>query len=288
VEEPRPGTERTRAFWQRFLVVAGEAPHLLAGINTMTAPHGRVMLPNGDFVTARESDALAQKLSDSFPDLAVEIDDVFYPDDRVVVQLRMVGSTPAGSPFMPAGQPYTANGCAIVRPNADLLIEEAISITNPGFPFSFPPSGIKLTPPPPDGATELEARALFASWVRHAEAGEDFVSSVLRTLAPDGVVHIGNGDTGNGKTLASLFERVMVGLPDLTMVIDDVIYCDARVIVRFTMSGTHTGPLGMYPATGRVLPSVGVLIARPNANSQAAELWVYLAPAYSVLMPPKG
>jgi predicted ester cyclase len=102
------------------------------------------------------------------------------------------------------------------------------------------------------------------------------------------VVHIGNGDIGNGETLAALFQRIVGGLPDLSLVIDDVIYCGARVVVRFTMSGTHSGPLGLYAATGRVLPSVGVLIARPNANSQTAELWVYLAPAYSVLMPPRG
>jgi predicted ester cyclase len=101
-------------------------------------------------------------------------------------------------------------------------------------------------------------------------------------------VYLGNGDVGGGQVLEGLFARIAQGLPDISLEIDKVIFSGDRVVVLFTMSGTHLGPIGVWPASGRTLPSTGALIARANRQSQASELWAYVAPGYAITLPPTG
>lgn len=174
----------------------------------------------------------------------------------------------------------------MARVGPDQLLTELWSYLNPGFSFAFPGRGIRLAPPPPDGATEAQARELYESWVRSAEGGEDFVTSIVRSLSPNGVVHLGNADVTDGTGLEELFARIAAGLRDLSIEIEDVLFDGPYLIAPFKMSGVHTGAIGMLAPTGRRLPSTGALLARANEDARAAELWLYTAPAYAVTFPP--
>jgi hypothetical protein len=289
VIQPDSGdSDRTRSFWSRFLATADQHDGVLEAIAAVMAPGVRIHLQNGEIGDAVLSNRHIALSAAAFPDMVVDVDDVLFPDDRLVIQVRMSGHAGPGIPFLQPGHPFTVLGCVIGRIDEALKIEEMWTYVNPGFAFAFPPSGLQRPDPPSDGAGVADARLLYETWVARAERGEDFVSAIAATIAPDAAVHIGNGDVGGAQLLRDLFASIVAGLPNLSLVIDDVILYHDRVVVQFTTSGTHRGPLGIYPATGLTLPGRGCIIAAANRAGQAVRLWAYVAPGYALTLPPTG
>lgn len=287
VSEPVPqGSARSRAFYADFLELAERSVDLMEAVYQAMEPDCRIHVQNGDVVTPEASRMHSSIARMAFPDLVAEIDDVLFPDDRFVVQFRMVGTPSPLAPVRSGGAPVTSIDALVGRVNERLRLSEAWSYINPGFAFSFPRAGLAEQPPPADGAGPAQARALYESWVRRAEGGEDFISAVGATFAPGGVVHLGNGDTGTVEALRALFLVVAQGIPDISLEIDDAMISEGRVVVQFATSGTHSGQLGIYRPTGKVLPSRGMLVARPDSEARVAELWVYIAPAYALTLAP--
>ncbi|MGE3961259.1 MAG: nuclear transport factor 2 family protein [Dehalococcoidia bacterium] len=277
---------RGQEFIRAFIGLAEGSVDLVEAMYRVLAPNARVHIQNGDIVPPEVATKHSASAGLVFPDLEIEFEDGLFPDDRVVVRVRMIGSATARTPFVPRGGSFDVMGAFICRITSDLKVSELWAYLNPGFGFAFPPRGVRLAPPQADGAGEREARALYESWVRGAESGHDFVSSITESLAPEGVVHLGNGDATGGDGLDELFERIGTGLHDLAIEIEDVMFDGPFVIAPFRMSGVHTGPIGMLAPTGRVLPSTGALIARADRGGRAAEVWLYVAPAYAVTFPP--
>lgn len=289
VQESAPqGSALSRAFLAEFLRTAPNHPDALTAFQALMEPDCRIHLQNGDVVGPEESQLHTLTTQAVLPDLEMQVDHALFPDERLAVQLRFTGSVAPGFPVVVAGQRVTALSAVVGRVTPGLRLGEVWAYINPGFPLSFPPQGFAQQPPPEDGAGPAEARALYERWVRDAEERGDFVSAVASSLAPNGVVHIGNGDVGRVDALHGVFAQILRGLPDLTIGIDDVVTAGDRVIVQFSMSGTHQGQLGFYPPTGKVLPSRGMFIARANRAAEAAEVWVYVAPGYAVGLPPRN
>jgi predicted ester cyclase len=67
--------------------------------------------------------------------------------------------------------------------------------------------------------------------------------------------------------------RVFGAFPDLTMQVDDIFGADDKVVVRFTLNGTNTGPLFGLPPTGRKVTMTGIGIYRFGPNGKIAEEW---------------
>ncbi len=284
------GRERGEAFLQRFLSHASSAPDLISAWTDMMSADCRIHWENGEVVDVKATLARSGGVRTMFPDMMVQIDRVLYPADRVVLQLSVNATMAMGFPVFGAGDRIRVRAAMVARPNEALELDEVWSYFNPGFPFTLPPSGLTAAAPLHDGASDDEASTLFQSWTSRARGadGSDLVSALAESFAPDGVVHLGNGDSGGAHLLPGLFEFLMTGLPDLSVDIEDVQVGDGHLITQFRMSGTHTGALGPYQPTGRVLPSRGMLIARPNRNGQVAELWVYVAPVFSISFPPRN
>lgn len=88
--------------------------------------------------------------------------------------------------------------------------------------------------------------------------GELFAASCsLHT--PDGVLH---GQTG----AEQLYDAYVTAFPDFRLSIDDIIAEDNRVVVRYTFSGTHTGPLLAIQASGRQANVQGVVVFRVDGG----------------------
>jgi steroid delta-isomerase-like uncharacterized protein len=76
-------------------------------------------------------------------------------------------------------------------------------------------------------------------------------------------------------------ERVRAAFPDWHNQVDELFAAGDRVVARLTWSGTHRGPLGDVPATGRHVSYVGVglftvsgrLIRRAWIVGDTQELW---------------
>lgn len=290
VGEPLPpGRARSEAAFARFMQDAASAPDLNTAWRNLQAPDCKIHLENGDTGTIADAREHAQSIRAVFPDLEISIDRALFPADRVVMQLSLVATVRAGIPVLPAGERMYVRCAMVGRPREDLRMGEIWRYLNPGFPLTFPPRGLRATPPPPDGAGDAEAAALYEAWREAARReGGDVVSALTSVFAPDGVVHLGNGDDGDAEAVLDLFRYIRTGLPDLSVEVDEVLIGDGHLFARLRLRGTHTHALGPNPATGRVLPSSGLAIVRPDRSGRAAESWLYVAPVIALSVPPRG
>lgn len=76
------------------------------------------------------------------------------------------------------------------------------------------------------------------------------------------------GVEGMGKLISGLRSSY----PDFKLVFDEVIYGDNKVVVRWTVTGTNTGP-GEFPPTGKSVKVWGVSLNH-FANGKLTEEWI--------------
>lgn len=109
-------------------------------------------------------------------------------------------------------------------------------------------------------------------WVEGLNRGD--VSAAGASFAPDCIVHI----TGVAEPLRGLgpWKDLVAGLlrafPDLHFTIEDQLVQGDRVAFRWRATGTHTGPLGAAPATGKAVTLDGLIVDR-MAGGKVQERW---------------
>ena len=109
-------------------------------------------------------------------------------------------------------------------------------------------------------------------WFESLNRGD--VSAADAVFAPDCVVHItGVAEpllgVGPWKELISGFLRAF---PDLHFTVEDQLVEGDRVSFRWHATGTHTGPLGAAPPTGKTVALDGLIIDL-LANGKVRERW---------------
>ncbi|MCK9486336.1 MAG: nuclear transport factor 2 family protein [Dehalococcoidia bacterium] len=288
-----PGPARGEAYFRAFLARAEAERDLFTAYVGGMEPDCRIYAENGELHHPQHMWEMAQTSHALFPDLTAEVERARFVEDRVIMQLTFTGTSSAdpaleGVYGVVGGLPVLTRCAVVAVPNERLRLTEVWNYLNVAFSITFPGGGIHETPPPEDGAGIQEARALYRSWADRVHAGDDFVSAVVASFAPGAVVHLGNGDDVRAPKMLHLFEVLAASMPDLTMEVETVLPSDDGLVVQFTMSGTHTGTLGPYEASGREMPSRGMVIARPDRLGRTAELWLYVAPMMAVAMPPEG
>ncbi|MEW5702133.1 MAG: ester cyclase [Candidatus Zixiibacteriota bacterium] len=75
-------------------------------------------------------------------------------------------------------------------------------------------------------------------------------------------------------SLKSYYRGSHAGFPDLKMTFEQVLVSGNDMIVRWTITGTQTGPLWGMPPTGKAVHFSGLAIDR-IANGKIVEEWVY-------------
>ena len=97
-----------------------------------------------------------------------------------------------------------------------------------------------------------------------------------RYVAADVRVHPGTPgsapDTQGIDELRTAFRRFHTALPDLHVVLDEVIAEGDLVVTRWTATGTHSAELAGVPATGRPVRWSGTDVYR-IADGRVAEWW---------------
>jgi steroid delta-isomerase-like uncharacterized protein len=92
-------------------------------------------------------------------------------------------------------------------------------------------------------------------------------------IAQDVIPH----SSGQGPTDAAAMKESLStwrkAIPNIHLASDDVIAVDGKVIVRWTITGTHKGELFGIPATGRDIAFSGITIFR-LAGGKIAEFWL--------------
>jgi steroid delta-isomerase-like uncharacterized protein len=93
-------------------------------------------------------------------------------------------------------------------------------------------------------------------------------------VSEDVVLHTATEEQGIA-AYASLTDRLRVAFPDMQFTLQDLIASDDRVVVRWTMDATHSGPLAGIPATGKRVQQRANVIYR-FADGKIAEGWAVM------------
>ena len=109
-------------------------------------------------------------------------------------------------------------------------------------------------------------------WAEGLNRGD--LSEARRTFAPDCVVHItGVAEPIHGIDAWTQFVGgLLAAFPDMQFTIEDEVGSGDRIAFRWHAIGTHTGPLGDVPPTGRSI-SVDGLIVDHLRNGLVVERW---------------
>ena len=134
--------------------------------------------------------------------------------------------------------------------------------------------GIIGCPPLPEkGITEEEAKALLDRALEvYNEGNLDLVEEIF---APEFVVHNSNQpeDIVGLDAYKNYISTLRTGFPDFKVTFDEIIAANDKIVTRFTFSGTHEGPFGELPATGKKV-SVSGLSLGYVADGKLTENWI--------------
>jgi predicted ester cyclase len=109
-------------------------------------------------------------------------------------------------------------------------------------------------------------------WIEGLNRGD--LSVAPRTFVPDCVIHM----TGVPEPLRGIeaWTQVVAGLlaafPDLRFTVEDQVGSGDRMAFRWHATGTHTGPLGAVPPTGRRVALDGLIVDHLR-DGRVVERW---------------
>lgn len=110
------------------------------------------------------------------------------------------------------------------------------------------------------------------TWIDGLNRGD--VSVADQVFAPDCVIHMSGSPTPD--LGLSGFKQMVGGLlaafPDLRLTIEDFVVAGDKVTTRWSAQGTHTGPLGPVPPTGKRIKVDGLILDRV-AGDRVVERW---------------
>ena len=115
-------------------------------------------------------------------------------------------------------------------------------------------------------------KAAIRRWVDNG-LNKGKLDVVADVIASDFVCHGPGGTTLNGiQETVDFMAAYLRAFPDISVTIEDQIAEGDCVVTRVTFQGTHKGPLGEIPPTGKPVRFSGVWIDR-FANGKAVEEW---------------
>jgi steroid delta-isomerase-like uncharacterized protein len=130
----------------------------------------------------------------------------------------------------------------------------------------------------------LERRSVMAAEENKAmhrrlmdEAFSQGIMDVVDELiAPDYVHHFPDDPEGGGvrgpEGMKELFGSFRSAFPDLEGIIEEQVAEEDKVVMRYTVRGTHEGELQGIPPTGRRVRVVGMVMSR-SAGGKMVESW---------------
>ncbi len=280
--------EHVRSAFERWHDAALEGEDLLSAVHGVCAPGVVIHMQNGEHGDRAATESQTSQARALYPDLAVEIEQVGYTDDRMLVQVRLSGTPSLVFRVARGRRVFGAIGAAVARVNEQAEIIELWSYLNSGAMLTFPPQSRPVPPSEPDHApgTEEDASAVMAQWHR-ARTGAEFLDAILASATRDCLVHATNTDDGTTALVESQFHTVQAAFPDLTVAFEFGYVTGDRLVAQFTFDGTQRGWLGIAPPSGSHVQSTGAIVARVTSDRRVQEMWVYLAPGIGLFFPRK-
>ena len=105
--------------------------------------------------------------------------------------------------------------------------------------------------------------------------GTDDVSLADDVFAADVVFHgaVPDGDLRGSEAVKAFLGAYRTAFPDAVSTVEAQVAEGDRVVTRWRARGTHSGPLGDLPATGRAFVMDGMTLERVE-DGRIAEIWV--------------
>lgn len=100
-------------------------------------------------------------------------------------------------------------------------------------------------------------------------------SALKELVHPDYIYRAPGQELLGPEAIQSLFEAYRAAFPDLHIDIDDLVATGDRVVIAFTLTGTHTGELMGIDATGSRVEVNGTVFSRFESG-QIVEEWEVL------------
>jgi steroid delta-isomerase-like uncharacterized protein len=96
---------------------------------------------------------------------------------------------------------------------------------------------------------------------------------------PDFVWHVVDiaDDVVGAEAFKELVTTFRTAFPDFHVTFDEVLPAGDKTVIRWTMTGTNTGPFQGTPPTGQPVRLVGVAISR-TVDGKTAEVWQHYNP----------
>lgn len=99
------------------------------------------------------------------------------------------------------------------------------------------------------------------------------LDEAFELYAPDYIYHGPGGQELRGRDgIRGLWDLFLAGFPDLSATVDDVISHGDKLVLKWTVQGTHTGEfLGIPPTNNKLkLPVIEIFVV---ADGQLVEAW---------------
>ena len=110
------------------------------------------------------------------------------------------------------------------------------------------------------------------TWIDGLNRGDVSVADVV--FAPHCVIHMAGSPAPN--LSVGEFKQMVAGLltafPDIRLTIEDQVITAGKVATRWIAEGTHTGPLGQVPPTGRRMRIDGLILDHVDGD-RVVERW---------------
>jgi len=110
------------------------------------------------------------------------------------------------------------------------------------------------------------------TWIDSLNRGD--VAAADEVFTADCVIHIngGNAPDLNVAAFKEMINGFIVAFPDLQFTIEDQLIDGDKVAMRWVATGTHTGPLGDIPPTGKQAIITGLALDHIT-DGQVSERW---------------
>ena len=117
-----------------------------------------------------------------------------------------------------------------------------------------------------------ENKAIARRWFEES-GNRHNVAIVDELFTPDYVNHALGAAPGGGREAEKhLIEGMLTAFPDMRFTIEDMVAEGDKVVVRYTIQGTHQGAFMGLPATGKAFTTTAIVILRFE-NGKIAEEW---------------
>jgi predicted ester cyclase len=214
-----------------------------------------------------------------FPDFSLTIEDEIIDGDLVIV--RWTGSGTNTGPWGgvdPTGEARRWNGIHLLRVECGQIVDMGSSVDQAAL-FGLPGlAPVAATPQaaatPASCAPDDEAtiRAAVERLWTEAWNGQDI--DVYRDIVADDVIHhwTSGPDTFGQEAGAERLQAFFTGIPDLTLIWDEIAVDGDLAAAAWTLKGTQTGDLFGRAATRRALEYDGINIFRFSCG-EIVEMW---------------